>query len=153
MSWLIHFSFITLWLNNSTKHKKMVIPKWSQSLKRPTWIEKIKVQQLCMYISTEWWQFQLQIGKYNVYFPKHLHFQIHKSNSISFAHSFTKKRLIDTSFYLSKWPILLNFPSKLFSKTAFERLPFEFLSGHFVLPKLNDSKNNNLSSGKTFALE
>ena len=61
LPWLIHFSFIALWLNNSTK-QKMVIPKWSQSLKRPTWIEKIKVQQLCMYISTEWWQFQLQIS-------------------------------------------------------------------------------------------
>ena len=78
--------------------QKMVIPKWSQSLKRPTWIEKIKVQQLCMYISTEWWQFQLQIGKYNVYFPKHLHFQIHKSNFISFAHSFTKKGLLTHHF-------------------------------------------------------
>ena len=31
-------------------------------------------------------------------FPKHLHFQIHKSNFISFAHSFTKKGLLTHHF-------------------------------------------------------
>ena len=99
--------------------QKMVIPKWSQSLKRPTWIEKIKVQQLCMYISTEWWEFQLQIGKYKykLYFHKHLHFQIHISNFISFAHSFTKKGLL-THHFISQngqyyWIFRQNFSPKL----------------------------------------
>ena len=36
----------------------------------------------------------------------------------------------------------IEFSVKVFSKTVFERLRFEFLSGHFVLRNSNDCKNN-----------